>query len=320
MNKRPYSRPLPLLVASVSSLLLLTTVSCTKEEAETAVPTVESVETAPAAETAAPGSTENDAAYQAMGFAMASQLRLNIGFSDAELDQILEGMRMAAKGGEEPQDFQQAVQQAQTIYMGKMQAAQAEEQQKAASLASENKAKAAEFFATLEGQEGIQKTASGLYYQVIEEGAGSSPAPTDRVTVNYKGTLIDGRQFDANDGAAFMVNRVVAGFSEGLQLMKEGGKVKLYIPSALGYGDNPARPGSIIQPGDALIFDLELVKVEEIPPPPTSPPPSLPKGMTAPTGSTGSAPPRTTPPPPPNYTPPPPPKEIPTPPPHLQGN
>jgi FKBP-type peptidyl-prolyl cis-trans isomerase FklB len=310
MNNRPYSRPLPLLVASVSSLLLLTTVSCTKEEAET---------TAPVAETVAPASTENDAAYQAMGFAMASQLRLNIGFSDAELDQIFEGMRTAASGGEEPENFQAAVQQAQTIYMGKVQAAQAEEQQKAAALATENKAKATEFFASLDGQDGIQKTASGLYYEVIEEGTGESPEATDRVTVNYKGTLIDGREFDANDGAAFLVNRVVAGFSEGLQLMKEGGKIKLYIPSELGYGDNPARPGSIIQPGDALIFDLELVSVEDIPPPPTAPPPGLPQNMKPPTGSSSSQP-RTTPPPPPNYTPPPPPTEIPTPPPHLQGN
>lgn len=314
MINRPYKRPLPLLVASVSSLLMLTMVSCTKEEAETTA----AVEPAEAV-TPASASTENDAAYQAMGFAMASQLRLNIGFTDAELDQIFEGMRKAATGGEEPENFQQSVQQAQTIYMGKMQAAQAEEQQKAAALAQENKAKAAEFFASLDGKEGIQKTESGLYYEIIEEGSGESPAPTDRVTVNYKGTLIDGREFDANDGAAFMVNRVVAGFSEGLQLMKPGGKTKLYIPSELGYGDNPARPGSIIQPGDALIFDLELVSVQEIPPPPTSPPPGLPAGMTAPTGSASGAP-RTTPPPPPNYTPPPPPDTIPTPPPHLQGN
>lgn len=310
MIKRPYKRPVPLLVVSVSSLLMLSAISCTKEDADSVAAVEPAEAVTPVAETAAPAGTENDAAYQAMGFAMASQLRLNIGFSDAELDQIFEGMRKAATGAEEPEDFQQAVQQAQTIYMGKMQAAQAEEQQKAAALAEENKAKAADFFASLDGKDGIQKTESGLYYEVIEEGSGASPAATDRVTVNYKGTLIDGREFDANDGAAFMVNRVVAGFSEGLQLMKEGGKVKLYIPSDLGYGDSPARPGSIIQPGDALIFDLELVSVEEIPPPPTSPPPGLPANMQAPSTPTTSAP-RTPPPPPPDYTPPPPPTERP---------
>jgi FKBP-type peptidyl-prolyl cis-trans isomerase len=320
MINRPFTRPLPLLAASVSSLLLLTTVSCTKDEAETATPAVEPVDPAPVAEVATPVSTENDAAYQAMGFAMASQLRLNIGFTDAELDQIFAGMKIAAKGGEEPENFQQAVQQAQTIYMGKMQAAQAEEQKKAAALAEENKAKAAGFFASLDGKKGIQKTESGLYYEVIEEGAGESPAVTDRVKVNYRGTLTDGREFDANDGAEFMVSRVVPGFSEGLQLMKEGGKLKLYIPAELGYGDSPARPGSIIQPGSTLVFDLELIEVTAVPPPPTSPPPGLPANMKPPTGAPTSAPtkPMGTPPPPPDYTPPPPPSEIPPPPPGVQ--
>jgi FKBP-type peptidyl-prolyl cis-trans isomerase FkpA len=84
---------------------------------------------------------------------------------------------------------------------------------------------------------------------MIEEGTGKSPADSDRVKVNYKGTLIDGREFDANDNADFMVNRVVPGFSEGLQLLKEGGKIKLYIPSELGYGDRPARPGQRYRTG-----------------------------------------------------------------------
>ena len=258
-------RPLPLLAASVSSLLLLTSVSCTKEEADTTAAAVEPAEAAPAAEVVEPVAVEDALAYQAMGYAMGSQLRLNIGFSDAEIDQILEGMRIAAKGGAEPENFKEAVQQAQTIYMGKMQAAQAEEQQKAAVLAGENQAKSAGFFASLSEKDGVKKTASGLYYEVIEEGTGNSPVATDRVTVNYKGTLIDGREFDATtegNPAKFPVGGVIKGWTEALQLMPVGSKWMLYVHPDLAYGANP-RPGGIIESNHLLIFEIELLEITE---------------------------------------------------------
>ncbi len=226
-----------------------------------------------------PEAVDSDAAMRSMGFAMASQLRLDIGFSDEELQAIFEGMRLAATGSPQPDGYQEAIVQAQQIYMQRMQDFQAKEQQRAAELAQANAAQMDNFFAELDNRDGVQKTASGLRYEMILEGTGKSPAPTDRVKVNYTGTLIDGREFDANDNVEFMVNRVVPGFSEGLQLLKEGGKARLYIPSELGYGNSPARPGSIIQPGDALIFDLELLDVIEIPPPPSAPPPALPEEL-----------------------------------------
>ncbi len=265
MNKRQYMRLVPLLAASVVSLL-----TCNAALAADSVAEPAPVEPAP---------VDNVAAMRSMGFAMASQLQLNIGFSDEDLNAVFEGMRIAAEGGSQPEGYQESIQQAQQIYMQLMQDFQAKEQEKAGQVAESNKAEASEFFASLDTKEGVKKTASGLYYEMLVEGTGKSPVATDRVKVNYKGTLIDGRPFDANDNADFMVNRVVPGFSEGLQLLKEGGKIKLYIPSELGYGDSPARPGSVIEPGDALVFELDLLEVIPVPPPPSGPPPQLPANM-----------------------------------------
>ncbi len=256
---------------------------------------------------AAPPAVDDSTAFVSMGYAMASQLRLNVGFTDEELDQLFAGMRQAAQGEAEPENFREGIQRAQQIYMGRVQEFQQKEQELAAAVAEENKAEAAAFFAELDGREDVRKTASGLYYEIIEEGTGRAPVDTDRVVVDYRGTLIDGREFDANEDAEFMVNRVVPGFSEGLKLLKEGGKAKLYIPSALGYGDRPSRPGSLIEPGDALIFDLELKEVVHIPPPPTSKPPALPPNMTPPPPPPDAPPSGPPPTPPPSEIPPPPP-------------
>ena len=290
-------RSVPLLAASVVSLLTYNAALAADSAAE-------------------PAPVDNTAAMRSMGFAMASQLRLNIGFPEEDLNAVFEGMRLAAEGGSQPEGYQESIQQAQQIYMQLMQDFQAKEQAIAGQVAETNKSEAAEFFANLDAQEGVKKTASGLYYEMLVEGTGKSPVATDRVKVNYKGTLIDGRQFDANDNADFMVNRVVPGFSEGLQLLKEGGKIKLYIPSALGYGDSPARPGSVIEPGDALVFELDLLEVVPMPPPPSGPPPQLPANLQRPkppsssnippppSGPPPSSPPSSPPPPPPSGSPP----------------
>jgi FKBP-type peptidyl-prolyl cis-trans isomerase FkpA/FKBP-type peptidyl-prolyl cis-trans isomerase FklB len=106
--------------------------------------------------------------------------------------------------------------------------------------------------------EGVVTTESGLQYQVLTPGQGESPKPGDRVLVNYKGTLLDGTQFDANDSATFSVNGVVPGFREALQLMAPGAKYQVWFPSNLGYGDRGTQgiPG-----GAALSFEIELLQV-----------------------------------------------------------
>jgi FKBP-type peptidyl-prolyl cis-trans isomerase len=110
-------------------------------------------------------------------------------------------------------------------------------------------------------KEGVVTTESGLQYKIVEEGTGKSPGPQDQVTVHYRGTLIDGKEFDSSKKrgkpATFKLNGVIKGWSEGLQLMKEGGKAQLYIPQNLGYGDR----GPLAH--RTLIFDVELISVGE---------------------------------------------------------
>lgn len=112
-------------------------------------------------------------------------------------------------------------------------------------------------------KEGIQVTESGLQYEVIEAGDGEQPKAEDTVTVHYRGTLVDGTQFDSSydrgEPATFPLNRVIKGWTEGLQLMKTGAKYRFYIPSDLGYGERGA--GQNIPPHAALIFDVELLKI-----------------------------------------------------------
>jgi FKBP-type peptidyl-prolyl cis-trans isomerase len=120
----------------------------------------------------------------------------------------------------------------------------------------------ADFLAQNAKKQGITVTDSGLQYEVIQSGEGLSPSRTDRVTVHYRGTLVDGREFDSSykrgKPATFPLNRVITGWTEGLQLMKEGDKWRLFIPSNLGYGSRGA--GDLIGPNETLIFEVELLK------------------------------------------------------------
>jgi len=110
----------------------------------------------------------------------------------------------------------------------------------------------------------VNTTASGLQYEVLQEGDGPKPSPTSQVTVHYHGTLIDGTVFDSSvergAPATFGVNQVIRGWTEALQLMAAGSKYRLTIPQELAYGANP-HPGGAIQPFAALIFDVELLSI-----------------------------------------------------------
>ncbi len=112
-------------------------------------------------------------------------------------------------------------------------------------------------------REGVVTTKSGLQYEVLTEGTGNSPKATDKVRCHYEGRLIDGTVFDSsyqrNEPADFGLNQVIAGWTEGVQLMKEGAKYRFYIPYLLGYGEHGA--GASIPPYATLVFDVELIKV-----------------------------------------------------------
>lgn len=112
-------------------------------------------------------------------------------------------------------------------------------------------------------KEGVTTTASGLQYKVLTPGTGKSPKATDTVLVHYRGTLINGTEFDSSykrrEPISFPLNRVIAGWTEGVQLMQEGAKFEFYIPARLAYGSRGA--GRDIGPNEALIFEVELLQV-----------------------------------------------------------
>ncbi len=137
-------------------------------------------------------------------------------------------------------------------------------QEQYAAKAEEAKKVGEEFRAEFEAQEGVMKTDTGLLYQVLTEGEGEKPSAEDVVQVHYKGTLIDGTQFDSSydrgEPATFPLNRVIPGWTEGVQLMGEGSKYKFVIPSELAYGeqDTPTIPAN-----STLVFEVELLKIEK---------------------------------------------------------
>ncbi len=127
-----------------------------------------------------------------------------------------------------------------------------------------NKTEGQDFLEENLQNEDIMETESGLQYKVIEEGSGDRPTATSTVKVNYEGRLIDGTIFDSSyqrgEPIEFPLNRVIKGWTEGLQLMREGATYELYIPSELGYGNQGA--GQVIKPGATLIFKVELLEVK----------------------------------------------------------
>jgi FKBP-type peptidyl-prolyl cis-trans isomerase FklB len=141
-----------------------------------------------------------------------------------------------------------------------------EEQQRAAAAEKYKVAKEAgeKYLAENAKKEGVITLPSGLQYQVLKEGNGKSPKATDKVKCHYEGMLVDGTMFDSSiqrgEPAVFPLNGVIAGWTEGLQLMKEGAKYRFFIPFNLGYGERGA--GQSIPPFSTLIFDVELIEVQ----------------------------------------------------------
>lgn len=132
-------------------------------------------------------------------------------------------------------------------------------------LGDKNKKEGEAFLAENKSKEGVKTTASGLQYKVISSGNGATPKATDKVKVNYRGTLINGTEFDNSykrgEPLVFNVNSVIKGWTEALQLMKVGDKWQVFIPSELAYGEQGA--GQTIPPNSTLIFDVELLGIEK---------------------------------------------------------
>lgn len=217
---------------------------------------------APAAQPAAPAagaptrSVEDRASY-VIGYNLGRSLKQNE--INANTDLLTQGLRDAlsgAKGMLTDEEMQATMQE----FQQKVMAAQ-EAKQKV--LGEKNKTEGEAFLAKNKARAGVKTTASGLQYEVLKEGTGPTPKPTDTVTVNYVGTLIDGTKFDSsydrNQPATFVLNQVIPGWTEGVQLMKVGSKYKFYIPASLGYGERGA--GGVIGPNAPLVFEVELVSI-----------------------------------------------------------
>lgn len=138
----------------------------------------------------------------------------------------------------------------------------------------ENAKKGEDFLARTKNEKDVVALPSGLLYKIVQTGEGPKPKATDEVEVNYKGSLIDGRVFDSSydrgESIKFPLNRVIPGWTEGLQQVNEGGKIILYVPSSLAYGEG-GMPNSIIEPNSTLIFEIELLKVKAVQAPMTFP-------------------------------------------------
>ncbi len=185
------------------------------------------------------------------GLAMGQQLR-GMGVKDLNIEDFTNAVRCVFEN-KEPEVKPEEAQQVINAYLQELEA-------KATKVAKEAGAK---FLEENAKNEGVKVTASGLQYTVEKEGTGASPKATDEVTVHYTGRLLDGTVFDSSvsrgEPATFPLNRVIPGWTEGVQLMKEGGKYMFFIPSELAYGAQGIP--NAIPPHSTLIFEVELIKV-----------------------------------------------------------
>lgn len=235
-------------VALCSALVVILTVSCnTGQQSDSDVPEANL-------------ETNIDSVSYGIGY-MNGQNMLQQGMDDIEAEDFVAGLKQAMKEAD-PQIPQNEIQQLLQQYQIK---AQQKAQQMKQEEAQKNLETGEEFLAENKNKEGVQVTESGLQYKVLEEGSGESPTATDTVTVQYEGTLIDGTVFDSSyergEPVSFPLNRVIEGWTEGLQLMKEGATYRFFIPGDLAYGMNP-RPGGPIGPNETLIFKVELIEVK----------------------------------------------------------
>lgn len=194
----------------------------------------------------------------ALGIGIGSQLA-GMGAKGLNIDDFAQAVKDVISGTPLKVDNAEAQSLVQAFFQ------EQEEKQRAAAAEAGKVAKAAgeSFLADNAKKEGVVVLPSGLQYQVLKEGNGKKPSATDQVKCHYEGTLIDGTIFDSsyqrNEPATFGLNQVIAGWTEGVQLMSEGAKYRFFIPYNLAYGERGA--GAQIPPFAALVFDVELLKV-----------------------------------------------------------
>jgi len=179
--------------------------------------------------------------------------------TEVDLDSLVSAIRSTYNG----EELAMTTDEAAVVRQEYIQRRQAEQQAEAAAAGETNLVAGQKFLAENATKEGVQSTASGLQYKVVTMGTGAKPAATDTVKVHYRGTLLDGTEFDSsyarNEPISFALNRVIAGWTEGVQLMPVGSKFMFYIAPDLAYGEGGGGP---IPPNSTLIFEVELLDIE----------------------------------------------------------
>ncbi len=202
--------------------------------------------------------TFNDSASYALGMNMAASL--GPAKSDVQLEAFISGFDDFYN--ERALEFDET--QGRQLLQVFIQQVQQREQADMAEQGDKNMAEGAAYLEQNGARSGVTTTASGLQFEVLEEGTGERPGENSTVSVNYRGTFVDGTEFDSSDRlgqpARFSINGVIAGWTEGLKLMRTGGRYRLVVPSDLGYGDAGYPPD--IAPHATLIFEVELVEFE----------------------------------------------------------
>jgi FKBP-type peptidyl-prolyl cis-trans isomerase FklB len=200
---------------------------------------------------------ENDRISYSLGYQIGGDFKRQ--GTDLKSDLVVQGIQDALKG-DKPRMAPEEMKKTLVELKRKVTATQQEERKMSA---EKSRAEGETFLAENAKKEGVVTLPSGLEYKILKEGTGASPQATDNVTVHYRGTLIDGTEFDSshkrNQPAIFRVNGVIRGWTEALQMMKPGAKWQLFIPAKLAYGERGT--GSAIPPNSALIFEVELLKV-----------------------------------------------------------
>jgi|HubBroStandDraft_4_1064222.scaffolds.fasta_scaffold39046_3 FKBP-type peptidyl-prolyl cis-trans isomerase len=207
-----------------------------------------------------------------VSYAIGMEMGKGVKVQGIEVDPVImmQGLKDALSGGK-PQMSEEELRQVMTALQQEIRQKQMQAQQAAA---TENKTKGDAFLAENAKKDGVVALADGLQYKILTAGQGKKPAESDTVLCNYKGTFLDGTEFDSSAKAGkpvpFEVKNVIPGFREVLQLMPVGSKWQVFVPSNLAYGERGA--GGVIGPNATLIFEVELVSIQETPPTPPAKP------------------------------------------------